>query len=82
MGCLAVLAVALRLRAKSLRKDSIGADDILIVVGLVRFSLTLLKIRLQLTTERSWHSACAFATLLGPQTIGLGTMSFTSSLVL
>lgn len=43
MGCLAVVVVALRLRAKGLRKDSIGADDILIVVGLVRSSFTLLN---------------------------------------
>ena len=46
MGCLAVVAVALRLWAKGLRKNCIAADDILIVAGLVRFPPTLLKIRL------------------------------------
>lgn len=36
MGCLAIVAVALRFWCKGIRRTKIGADDILIIVGLVR----------------------------------------------
>ena len=39
MGCLAITAVALRLWAKSIRRLESGADDLLIVGGLVNTSL-------------------------------------------
>ena len=49
MGCLAISAVALRLWAKTMRRIRIGADDFLILVGLVRRFLTRLDLRLVLT---------------------------------
>lgn len=39
MGCLAIAAVALRLWAKRIRRIKIGADDFLILIGLVNRSL-------------------------------------------
>ena len=52
MGCLAIVAVALRLWAGTVRRMRRGAEDILIIIGLVRRFLTRLELRLLLTTAR------------------------------
>ena len=64
MGCLAIVAVVLRLWAREVRRMRIGADDALIIIGLVRRFLAQLEPRLLLTIARFWRSVCAFATLL------------------
>ena len=83
MGGLAIAAVTLRLWAKGIRKLKIGADDILIVGGLVNTTLlTRLEVRLSLTFARFWRSHCAFVTLSAQRDFGSGITSFTSSLAL
>lgn len=61
MGCLAIVAVALRLWAGAVRKMRRGAEDILIIIGLVRHFRTRLGLRFLLTIARFWRLVCAFA---------------------
>ena len=49
MSCLAISAVALRFWAKKMRKIRIGADDWLLIIGLVRLFLIRLGLRRLLT---------------------------------
>ena len=63
MGCLAIIAVALRLWAGGVRRMRRGADDVLIIIGLVRRFLTRFVLRLLLTMARFWRLVCASATL-------------------
>ena len=81
MGCLAVVAVALRLWARKVGRMKRGADDALIIVGLVRQFLARLEPRLLLTIARFWHSVCAFATLSEQRNFDGEIMSFISTLV-
>lgn len=81
MGCLAIVAVALRLWAGEIRRMRRGADDILIIIGLVRRFLSRLGLRLLLTNARSWRLVCAFATLSEQRYFDWGIMSCISSLV-
>ena len=81
MGCLAVAAVALRLWAKKLRRMKMGADDALIIIGLVRRFLAQLEPRLLLTIARSWRSVCVFATLSEQRNFDGYIMRLMSSLV-
>lgn len=83
MGSLAIAAVTLRLWAKGMRKTTkMGADDALIVLGLVMVSSSRFKLQFVLTLERLWHLACAFATLSEQRCIDSGTTKYTSSVVL
>lgn len=63
MGCLAIVAVALRLWAGAIRKMRRGVEDILIIVGLVRHLLARLGLRFLLTIPRFWRLVYAFAML-------------------
>ena len=81
MGCLAIVAVALRLCAGGVRRMRRGADDILIIIGLVRRFLTRLGLRLLLTIARFWRLVCAFAALSEQRNFGWGIMSFIRGLI-
>ena len=81
MGCLAIVAVALRLWAREVRRTRIGADDALLIIGLVSRFLAQLEPRLLLTIARFWRWVCVFATLSEQRNFDLETMSFTSNLV-
>ena len=76
MGCLAIVAVALRLWAKTVGRMKIGADDALIIIGLVKQSLAWLEPRQLLTIVRFWRSVCAFATSSEQRHLDLEIMSF------
>lgn len=81
MGCLAIVAVVLRLWARKVRRMKIGADDALIIIGLVRRFLAQLEPRLLLTIVRFWRSFCVFATSSEPRNFDGEIMSFISILV-
>ena len=80
IGCLAIGAVALRLWARKVGRMKIGADDALIIIGLVKQSLAWLEPRRLLTIVKFWRSVCAFATSSEQRHLDLEIMSLISSL--
>ena len=80
MGCLAITAVALRLWARKVGRMKLGADDALIIIGLVKQSLAQLEPRILLTIASFWRSVCAFATLSEQRNSDPEIMSFISTL--
>lgn len=79
MSCLAIVAVGLRFWAKRVRRSRIGADDFLIVIGLVRLFFAQHDVQTLLIIPRYWLLVCAYVILSEQRNSASGIMRFTSS---